>query len=338
MIPTRPLPDPGYVLVIDQTRGDASVRASGGDRARFLEMLLCARKENPDARILVKTHPETVHGFRAGHFTSADAQGPVEIYDRNIAPMALLEGATRVYTLSSQMGFEAIIAGHRPRVFGTPFYAGWGLSDDETALPRRGRGLTSAQLFLAAMIYFPVWFDPYLGKRCELETVLAALEAQTRAWRADFRGWTAYGIRLWKRGFFQHYFGAQKRLIFAKDLRTPATGRPVMVWGNRPAPTSGPVTRVEDGFIRSRGLGAKLVPPVSLITDEEGIYFDPRTPSALEKAIIRCATEQNSEHELRAEKIAHMIRQAHLTKYNMEGQGSGIAGRAEDPRHRPGRK
>ena len=33
-----------------------------------------------------------------------------------------------VYTVSSQLGFEAILHGHiRPQVFGQPFYAGWGL-------------------------------------------------------------------------------------------------------------------------------------------------------------------------------------------------------------------
>ena len=42
----------------------------------------------------------------------------------------LMEGAVAVYTVSSQLGFEAILAGHRPQVFGQPFYAGWGLSED----------------------------------------------------------------------------------------------------------------------------------------------------------------------------------------------------------------
>ena len=36
---TRAALPPGYVVVIDQTFGDASVRASGADRNRFLEML-----------------------------------------------------------------------------------------------------------------------------------------------------------------------------------------------------------------------------------------------------------------------------------------------------------
>ena len=38
-----------------------------------------------------------------------------------------MEGAAAVYTVSSQLGFEAIFAGHKPRVFGQPFYAGWAL-------------------------------------------------------------------------------------------------------------------------------------------------------------------------------------------------------------------
>ena len=67
--PTLPVPSPGYVLVIDQTEGDASVKASGADRNRFLEMLFVAQEEHPGARIIIKTHPETVHGHRSGYYT-----------------------------------------------------------------------------------------------------------------------------------------------------------------------------------------------------------------------------------------------------------------------------
>jgi capsular polysaccharide export protein len=37
--------------------------------------------------------------------------------------------------VSSQLGFEAILAGHRPVTFGVPFYAGWGLTDDRRPVP-----------------------------------------------------------------------------------------------------------------------------------------------------------------------------------------------------------
>lgn len=42
--PAAPVPDPGYVLVVDQTRDDASVRASNGNDALFREMWFLRRK------------------------------------------------------------------------------------------------------------------------------------------------------------------------------------------------------------------------------------------------------------------------------------------------------
>ena len=39
---------------------------------------------------------------------------------------------------------------------------------------------------------------------------------------------------------------------------------------------------IEDGMIRSVGLGANCVPPLSVIVDRRGIYFDPSAPSDLE--------------------------------------------------------
>ena len=57
------------------------------------------------------------------------------MFDAPISPWPLLEGAVAVYTVSSQLGFEAILAGHKPRVFGQPFYAGWGLTQDENPVP-----------------------------------------------------------------------------------------------------------------------------------------------------------------------------------------------------------
>ena len=48
--------------------------------------------------------------------------------------------------------------------------------------------------------------------------------------------------------------------------------------------------RVEDGFLRSRGLGAELVPPLSLVCDDLGIYYDPTRESRLERLIAARAS------------------------------------------------
>lgn len=313
--PAAPVPGPGYVLVIDQTRGDASVTASGADRARFLEMLYWAQEENPGARILIKTHPETAQGFRAGHYTAEDATGRIELFDAAVSPWVLLEGAVAVYTVSSQMGFEAILAGHKPRLFGQPFYAGWGLSQDEFPLTRRRRKLTRAQLAAAALFLYPRWYDPFRDALCSFETALDTLEAQTRAWREDHRGWSAAGMRLWKRRPLQQFYGRQKRMVFSED--PPKDGRCAMVWAGKAAEGSSAV-RVEDGFLRSRGLGAELVPPLSLVADKSGIYYDPRQPSDLEGLIAKRAV-LTAAQERRAAALIRQLTGAGLSKYNLGG-------------------
>ncbi len=307
-------PEPGYVLVIDQTLGDAAVTASAGNRARFCEMLVMAQEENPGARVLIKTHPETATGHRGGHFTEEDVNDRVSFLNAPISPWVLLEGAVGVYTLSSQMGFEAILAGHKPRVFGQPFYAGWDLTQDEVPLARRQRNLTRAQLFAAAMILYPRWYDPFHDCLCELETVLDTLEANTRAWREDHKGWTASGMRVWKRRHLQRMFGRYEKVRFVSEP-PKNKAKPHMVWASRSSDAQD-LIRVEDGFLRSRGLGAELVPPLSLVTDDLGIYYDPTRPSRLEEWIAARETLR-PDQQLRAERlVAHLMTDG-LSKYNI---------------------
>ncbi len=317
--PATPAPPPGYVLVIDQTRGDASVTASGADRGRFLEMLVFAQEEHPGAKVIIKTHPETLQGHRAGYFGPEDENDRIRLLGASVSPSALFEGAVGVYTLSSQMGFEAIFAGHRPRVFGQPFYAGWGLTEDEFPVQRRQRVLTRAQLFAAAMILYPKWYDPCRDELCNLETAIEALAAQTRAWREDRQGWVASKMRLWKRRPLQQFFGRQRRMVFEDDPgKARAFERPWMVWAGKADVGHADAVRIEDGFLRSRGLGADLIPPLSLVCDDLGIYYDPTRPSRLEKWIEKRA-ELRPDQALRARALIDALRAAGLSKYNLQG-------------------
>jgi len=315
-------PPPGYVLVVDQTQGDASIRHSGATATTFREMLVSAQGEHPGARVIIKTHPETNAGLRPGHFRPADAQGRISLLRDSISPWRLLDGAIAVYTVSSQLGFEAILAGHRPRVFGQPFYAGWGLSADEHPVPRRRRVLTRTQLFAAAMILAPLWHDPCRDRLCSFEEAVDQLEATTRAYREDRHGHVALGMRLWKRGRLQAVFGREKPLIFAdtpdRAVALTAEGRGLLVWAGKELPglTAPVIRRVEDGFLRSRGLGADLIPPLSLVTDDLGIYYDPTRQSRLERLILSPPPPGGI---LRAERLVERLISAGLSKYNLGG-------------------
>ena len=316
-----PLPKPGYVVVVDQTLNDASIRHSGASAATFRDMLVIAQEENPGARVIIKTHPETALGLRPGHYGPADATGRVSLLTAAVSPWALLSGAVAVYTVSSQLGFEAILAGHRPRVFGQPFYAGWGLSNDEHPLPRRHRALTKVQLFAAAMILAPTWYDPCRDRLCRFEAAVDQLEAEVRAFREDRFGHVALGMRLWKRGRLQAMFGGEKPLRFIDDptravALAGAEGRGLLVWaGTESAGLAAPVIRqVEDGFLRSTGLGADLVPPLSLVADDLGIYYDPRRESRFERLMAAPLLPFGA---ARAERLVASLIAAGLSKYNL---------------------
>ena len=334
-------PAPGYVLVIDQTAGDASVTASGADRGTFAAMLAAARAEWPGAPVCIKTHPETRLGLRPGHFGPGDEDARVRLLAGPVPPRALLDGALAVYTVSSQLGFEAILAGHCPRVFGQPFYAGWGQTRDERPVDRRSRRLTKAQLFAAAMILAPTWYDPCRDRLCSFEDALAQLEAEVHAFREDRAGHVAAGMRLWKRPHLQRFFGRHAALVFddrAPAVRAARQGRGVLAWASAPdtparaaeaAALGVRFARVEDGFLRSRGLGARLVPPMSLVVDDLGIYYDPARESRLERLVAEAAGLEPAA-TARAEALTAAIVAGGVSKY--------MAGAAALPALPPGRR
>lgn len=327
--PALPVPAPGYVLVIDQVRGDASLTHGGLDGPlppeTFASLLARARADHPNAPILIRSHPETASGSRPGYFGPGDAGGRVRLVSGPVSPWALLAGARAVYTVSSQLGFEAILAGHRPYVAGLPFYAGWGLSRD-AGHPRRTRRLSVSQLAAAALILAPVWYDPLRDRLSEVETVIDQLEARARAWRDDRDGWVATGMRAWKRGPVQGFFGTARAVRFVRDPARAAStarqgGQRLLGWAGA-VPPDFPGTRVEDGLLRSRGLGADLVPPLSLVLDDLGIYYDPSRESRLERLIAAPLPPGGA---ARAAALRKALVAAGLSKYNLGGAGPGPA-------------
>lgn len=131
----------------------------------------------------------------------------------------------------------------------------------------------------------------------------------------------AVGFSRWKRGPLRQCFPG-RRLSFVDDLRAvPAAATPV-VWGMAgPTGSDAPrgVIRVEDGFLRSVGLGADLVRPVSWVLDRQGIYFDATRPSGLENILAH--DEFPPELLARAAALRARIVAARLTKYNV---GTGL--------------
>jgi capsular polysaccharide export protein len=78
--------------------------------------------------------------------------------------------------------------------------------------------------------------------------------------------------------------------------------------------------RIEDGFLRSVGLGADLKKPCSLTLDDSGMYYDPRQASGLENSLN---THEFTSSELDVgQKIINELKRNSLSKYNVGSQKS----------------
>ncbi|OAQ19866.1 hypothetical protein [Thermosulfurimonas dismutans] len=152
------------VLLIDQTYGDMSVRLGLADEDTFREMYFAALEENPGAEIYVKVHPEVIVGRKKGYLARMKLHRSVKVIREEFNPVDLLSHFDRIYTVSSQMGFEGLMLGKEVICFGMPFYAGWGLTRDGKRCERRKRRRTLLELFAAAYLLYPRYINPATGK------------------------------------------------------------------------------------------------------------------------------------------------------------------------------
>ncbi|KZK75920.1 Capsule polysaccharide biosynthesis protein [Pseudovibrio sp. Ad13] len=78
-----------------------------------------------------------------------------------------------------------------------------------------------------------------------------------------------------------------------------------------------PIWRIEDGFVRSKGLGAHYVAPSSLLLDKSGgIYFNSTRASELEE-LISTSTFTDDDRKAAA-RYMDIILSKNITKYNLE--------------------
>ncbi|MEY2943946.1 MAG: hypothetical protein RLY97_1960, partial [Pseudomonadota bacterium] len=167
------LPD-HYVLVVDQTAGDLSLALGMADTASFARMLQAAIHENPDCVVVVKVHPDVFSHKKRGNFTPAELTHPnIILIGDDCHAASLLRGAKTVYTVTSLMGFEALIWGKPTRCFAMPFYAGWGLTLDDMSPPTRRHAAPLESLLFAALVTNARYINPADGTIWQAEDAIA---------------------------------------------------------------------------------------------------------------------------------------------------------------------
>lgn len=76
------------------------------------------------------------------------------------------------------------------------------------------------------------------------------------------------------------------------------------------------VHRIEDGFVRSVGLGSKLTPPYSICIDKKGMYFDSTRESDLEHLLNHYDFTSDPELLDRSTSTMRQLLSAGISKYN----------------------
>lgn len=329
--PADLIPDRGRprILVLDQTRNDLSVSLGLADADTFTRMLEAACREHPDADICIKTHPDVLSGRKQGFFPPQALPAGVRLLAEDVSPLSLLRQVDEVYCVTSQMGFEALLLGKKVHCFGMPFYAGWGLTHDRQTCSRRTAVRSLEEVFAAAYLLYSRYVHPVTGRRCSIMEIIRLL-AEQRYRNEQNRGYHAcLGFRLWKheqaRAFLASTGGRLeffRREQAAVDAAAARQGR-VVVWSSKENARLAalcrerqvPLLRMEDGFIRSKGLGSDFIRPGSLVLDDLGIYYNPQQPSRLECLLRDWTPDAALLAQARA--LREELCRSGITKYNV---------------------
>lgn len=318
------------VLIIAQTARDASLKYGMLDGYTTDDMITAAIEENPGAKVYLKVHPDVLSGKKQSDIDIESAKERCIIIEENVNPLSLLKHFDKVYTKTSGMGFEALLAGCECVCFGMPFYAGWGITDDRSTCERRKRKLTVEEVFAAAYILYTRYHNPYSQKESDITDTIKSIVKYREIDRQNEGNLYFFGFSRWKRRFTIPFFPALKKnnIVFCTNLEEGikkglTASSKIFIWGKKPfneveqyaKDNNIALHRVEDGFVRSVSLGSDLTKAYSLVVDSRGIYFDPTQESDLEHILNTYDFDETLIE--RAKNLQHYLIENKISKYNI---------------------
>lgn len=319
-----------FVLLVDQVKGDQSIKGSKANNASFGKMLAHAVENHPDCEIIIKAHPAS-QGKAGPLLEAVKKQGAnCKIISDRVNLWPLIENCEHFYTVSSQTGFEALMAGKPVTCFGMPFYAGWGLTTDMLESWRIDYPASLELVFSAAYIDYTRYLSLHDRKSTSLENAIDELTWLTKTRRRNGKHFVTVGMSYRKQRALEpllkgmghipfHFKNSPEALRYAHHWQETR----VAVWGQDALCSEqahgAPVSRIEDGFIRSVGLGAAFARPYSIVVDNSGhLHFDRRGASDLETLLN--TFDVKPKHLKRAKELGDRILRERINKYMLEGE------------------
>jgi len=174
--------DKKIIVVPGQVEDDASI-VYGAAGMTNLKLLQQVRSNRPDAYVIYKPHPDVISGNRMGKIDSDEALIYCDRIITEVSIDSVLNHADEVHTMTSHVGFEALIQGINVVTYGLPFYAGWGLSEDTHFSKRRTRTLSVEELVAGTLLLYPHYIHPVTLKKCEIEELLEALDVERKRYK-----------------------------------------------------------------------------------------------------------------------------------------------------------
>jgi capsular polysaccharide export protein len=199
------------------------------------------------------------------------------------------------------------------------------------------RFLCPAEWAFSDLVAGTRYVDPYAGRPASAEQTIDLLTEWRPILAENRRIACCVGMSHWKRRRIASFFhSGESAPAFVRTARRAVEhaarqGGAIAVWNSRQpadlvrqaAAAGVQLIRVEDGFLRSVGLGSDFLPPASVIADSRGIYYDPSTPSDLEHILAEADFGAALLDRARA-LLARLLAQG-VTKYGSGGQAPALA-------------
>ncbi len=298
-------------------RGEPS-RVTRGDAAAALEAIATARiggcfwGTQPALPQGCWTLYKSAKGWQVER-ANAPALPPLHLTN-DVDPWPLFDRATQVHChADDETALLAAVAGCTVITEGNGRYAP--LSD--TA----GDRTLIADLLRTHILEPASFLDPFTGAPLPPIALVGLLAHWRQLIDSNRQIACALGMAFWKRETVEPLLWSGRQVEFARPADGLAKNDFAAIWRSRLSPQDLAAlaksgcreVEVEDGFIRSAGLGADCVPPLSIVVDAEGIYFNPAKPSALETILSHHAFD--SALLAQAASLRETIVAAGLSKY-----------------------
>ena len=161
-----------YVLVLGQVDSDASIRYACEVPITSNQLVYLAKMRHPFSKIIYRPHPEVVRELQTDQESFKNLKRICILDDSGSSLTELLRAdeIKKVYTISSLSGMESLFYNKEVYVYGSPFYSGWGLTNDFNTPFIKSVKLS--ELFYYSYIDYPIYICPFTNDRITVEETL----------------------------------------------------------------------------------------------------------------------------------------------------------------------